>query len=234
MTVLITRPKEDAKKIAKALSKVGIETIIAPMLNIHPLTLQGELFAAGGYVFTSTKGVKYAPKSLDKLLPVYAVGKKTADAARAKGFWCVAEAGGNIESLTRLLKAVWKPSHGDLLHFSGRHVRGDLRGSLKEAGISLYCVPVYEAKASKTLPDDIQKALKSNKITHALFYSCRTITTFQGVVKKEKLEDACKAIKVLCLSKAIKSAADDFVWGKVVVADDPLGEVMALLEKEQA
>lgn len=226
MTVLITRPEEDAKKLANAFSKAGIETIMAPMLKIAPLVLQGELFSAGGYVFTSSKGVKHAPKSLNRSLPVYAVGKKTAAAAKAKGFWKVSEAGGNVDSLTLVLKTVWDPTKGDLLHFSGRHVRGDLKGQLAKAGITLYGVPVYEAQAEQTLPENLKSALNSNKITHALFYSGRTITTFQGVVKKEKLVEACKSIKVICLSEAIKNAAGDFPWKSVSVNSDPASEVI--------
>ena len=232
MTVLITRPDEDAKKLAKVFGKAGIETIMAPMLKIHPLTLQGELFSAGGYVFTSTKGVKHAPKSLDISLPVYAVGKKTADAARAKGFWKVAEAGGNVDSLTRLLKTIWDPAKGDLLHLSGRHVRGDLKGELAKVGVTLYGVPVYEAKAEQSLGETLKKTLKDNKITHALFYSGRTITTFQDVVKKENLQDACKSIKVVCLSEAIKKAAGDFPWKSVTIKTDPVGDTIEQLGAE--
>lgn len=99
-TVLITRPKDQAKDLADALEKFGLQCVLFPTIEIAPLQdWLASLPTSPDYsaiFFTSANGVQHfieplrraAPDFLARLrhLPLYAVGSKTAARLSELGF----------------------------------------------------------------------------------------------------------------------------------------------------
>ena len=91
MAVLVTRPLPDGETTAADLRARGFEAIAAPMLRFEPFGFRDdEDVAYGAVIVTSANALRavearLAGSSLLKL-PLFAVGERTAAAARAAGF----------------------------------------------------------------------------------------------------------------------------------------------------
>src|ERR1039458_2910875 len=91
MAVLVTRPHPDDEATAAALRARGHEVLRAPMLRFEPVAFHDDLDANYGAVIVTSanalRGIEphLAGSRLLKL-PLFAVGGRTAAAARAAGF----------------------------------------------------------------------------------------------------------------------------------------------------
>ena len=91
MRLLVTRPEPDNARTAAALRAKGHEVVLAPLLHIESVI--GADFGAppwAAILLTSSNGARALadhPRRGELLaLPVLAVGRSSADAARAVGF----------------------------------------------------------------------------------------------------------------------------------------------------
>src|SRR5690242_18496783 len=111
MKAIVTRPRDDAATVVRALGERGIDAVLAPMLSIVPAKdaarqLADRLTGAQAILFTSANGVRaFAAVSSRRELPVLAVGEASAAAARIAGFRAVASAQGNVDDLAELVAA---------------------------------------------------------------------------------------------------------------------------------
>jgi Uroporphyrinogen-III synthase HemD len=88
LQALVTRPREEAEKLATALAARGIETLIEPMLQVHFRSAASpDLTGVQAVLCTSANGVRaLARASAERRLPLLAVGDATAERAHAEGF----------------------------------------------------------------------------------------------------------------------------------------------------
>ena len=104
MAVLVTRPQPDDEATAAALRARGFEVLRAPMLRFEPVAFHDDLDARYGAVIVTSanalRGIEphLAGSQLLKL-PLFAVGQRTAAAARAAGFDHVIAADGDAVGL---------------------------------------------------------------------------------------------------------------------------------------
>lgn len=141
-TLLITRPLERAQRFAdqcEAAFGQPIPTLIAPVVRIVPLPPPDDLSGHDAVIFTSEAGVA-AVADLPGPRVAWAVGPRTAAAARAAGF-SVRSGGGTAEYLIKRLRQA-RPG-GALIHLRGAESRGNLAPRLQEAGLSVAEAVVY-------------------------------------------------------------------------------------------
>src|SRR5262245_11738309 len=110
MAVLVTRPAPDNAATARALLVRGFEPMLAPMLTFQALPFQIEWTREfRGLILTSTNALRAIAASPDLArlqgLAVYAVGNRTAEAARQAGFANVHAADGDASALRELIAA---------------------------------------------------------------------------------------------------------------------------------
>ena len=237
MKVLITRPREDALPLARALAARGIETLIAPMLTITPLPeaaqrLSEQMAGAQALLFTSANGVRaFAAASPRRELPVFAVGDATAAAARLADFRSVSSAGGDVEDLAELAAARLSPDHGALLHAAGTEVAGDLAGRLGTLGFRVHRARLYEAVEASALEPEAAEALRRGEIAVALFFSPRTARSFVRLAAAEGLEESCRGSSAIALSPAVATALADLPWHSLRTAAAPTqSDLLAVLD----
>src|SRR5882757_1546113 len=108
MAVLVTRPQPDDETTAAGLRARGYEVLLAPMLRFEPVAFHDDLDANyGAVIVTSANALRGIEPHLagSRLLrlPLFAVGQRTADAARVAGFdrviAAVGDAGGLRDSV---------------------------------------------------------------------------------------------------------------------------------------
>ena len=148
MQLVLTRPQEDSERSAAALRARGHEVLIAPLMQVE--TIAADIRTHWGAIIVTSANAATAiatHPARDALikLPVYAVGKRSADAARAAGFADVTSAGGDLRDLLRIISARRPDSQAPLLYLAGEDRSGDLIGDLAVHGIAAELAVVYRA-----------------------------------------------------------------------------------------
>jgi hypothetical protein len=104
-----------------------------------------DLSGVAALAFTSVNGVAaFARLHGDRDRPVFAVGDRTARAAREAGFADVASADGDVEALAALILGQAARLDGAVLHPCALEPAGDLVSPLVAAGLSARRLAVYE------------------------------------------------------------------------------------------
>ena len=231
MRVLITRPRERALELARALERRGDTPLIEPLLTIEPVAgAAPELDGVQAIVLTSAHAVP-ALSGPAKTLPVFAVGDATAAAARRAGCGAVISAGGAATDLARSIAAHCHPSGGALLHLSGEHVREELVEELVAAGFALRRQAVYRALAANALAPATVEALAKRQVDAVLLFSPRTAGIFVELVGRHGLHERLAGIAAICLSATVAQPCRGIGWRAVHVAARPeLGALVEALE----
>jgi uroporphyrinogen-III synthase len=230
--VILTRPAADSAPLAEILTARGVAVLIDPMLTIaFAEDASLDMDGVQGILFTSANGVRaYCAVTPRRDLPVFAVGDRTADAARSSGFKSVSSAKGDIHSLAAIVREQMTPTRGALLHPAGSAVAGDLAGILGESGYEVRRAVLYEARQADVLSAETRAALCEGRIDMILFYSPRTAAAFVRLVAG--LESACAKVEILCLSQAVADAAGALPWRRVIVAENPTqADVLTALDE---
>lgn len=154
MRILVTRPEPDNARTAAALRDLGHEAVLAPLLRIESVA-EADLRPTpwSGVLITSANGARALaghPRRGELLgLPVLAVGRSSADAARAAGFTDVNSADGDASDLARLAARHFAGARHPLLYLAGE----DRSGDFAVPGLAVRTVVVYRARAATSLPE---------------------------------------------------------------------------------
>ncbi|GAB4149788.1 MAG: uroporphyrinogen-III synthase [Sphingomonadales bacterium] len=224
MQVLITRPRPQAEALARKLRRAGHRPLIAPVLRIELASRAPDWGAVDGLLLTSAQAARALAKmpGLARDLPVFAVGAKTAQAARAAGFGAVWAARGDAASLARLVrdhagaKAGWH-----LAHACGEVTRSHALDDLAEGGIRVSRHVVYRAVAVQRLPRAAGQALAAGAVDWLLLYSPRSAEIFFSLVEQAGLSATIAELRIGCLSAAVAAAIGARRVGQIVVASEP-------------
>lgn len=231
MRVLLTRPRADAEATAERVAALGHAAVIAPLLDIVPESGQPDLAGAGALIVTSANALRVLPASALRSvrgLPLFAVGARTAAAARACGFADVRSAAGDAEALLALILSA--SPQGTLVHLAGRDRAGELVPRLAAAGFTARVATVYRAMALDRLPGPAAEGLAAGNIGAVLHYSRRSAETFVRLVAAQGLGGAAARPAHLCLSRAVAEPLEAAGLGQAWIAARPAEqELLALL-----
>ena len=223
MRLLVTRPRDDAEAFAGLLRARGHETIVAPIMEVHPLP--GPHLSCEGVqavLATSANGVRaLAARTARRDLTVYAVGPQTAEAARMEGFADVVNSAGDSTQLVETVASQADPKNGMLLHAAGAETAGRVKQALTARGFTVETIALYEALPVPQLPAIAQTALREAAVDGVLLFSPRSAKTFSTLVREAKLEEACAQLVAFCISAATAEALTPLTFSRVAVAGTP-------------
>ena len=208
MRLLVTRPEPEGEETAARLRARGHEVLVAPLLRIEAAT-DAELGAGpwSGIVMTSrnaARAIGQHPRHAElRGLPVFAVGRRTAEAARAVGFSDVLSADGDADDLVRLILARRAAIGGRLLYLAGADRAADVAGQLREGGLSADTVVIYRAVAALDLPDSVRTALAAGSLDGVLHLSRRSTETYLACALRAGLRDEALSPTNYCLSAQV-------------------------------
>jgi uroporphyrinogen-III synthase len=228
MRALITRPEEDAAKIATLLHARGHETIIAPLLSVRfhdgPEISLDNIQAV---LATSANGVRaLARRTARRDVPLFAVGPQTEEEARKTGFQTIRNANGDSRALAAATAQWASPKEGALLHAKGAEGDGTLAALLKPHGFDLRSAVVYDVAAARELPKDVRDRISGGALDAALFYSPRSARVFGDCVVNAGLDVG--SLIAICISEATGSALAPLAFREIRIAAAPNQD--ALLE----
>jgi len=135
-TVWITRTAPGADRLADRVRAAGFAAVVSPLLTRDPDFRAPEvpLDDVAALAFTSVNGLAFARLTPRRDWPVFAVGDRTAEAARRAGFTDVVSAatstGGDAAALAERIAADWGDRRGVLLVPGAEQPAVDLAGLL--------------------------------------------------------------------------------------------------------
>jgi len=209
--VLILRPQPGAGETAARAGAMGLDPVVAPLFTIRPIAWTPPAPAGfGAVLLTSANAARLAGGGMTPFLslPCYAVGERTAAAAREAGFRDIRTGPGDGEALSRMIAA---EGSGPAFHPCGREHR---------AFDNVLSLPVYAADAAEHLPDPAASAIAQGAI--ALLHSPRAAALFAQLAGPLR-----SAVQVVAISPAAAEAAGAG-WRSRRVAESPRDH--ALLE----
>jgi uroporphyrinogen-III synthase len=234
LRALVTRPRDEAEALAARLAERGIDAVIEPMMTIvdrgGAMPDRGDVQAI---LCTSANGVRALVRaSMERGVPVFAVGDTTARAARALGFAGVESAGGDVDDLARLVAARLRPSGGRLLHVAGSEVAGDLARMLGAARFTVERTVLYAARAAEALTPETARLIDDGEIDLALFFSPRTAAIFARLAEAANVAGGLAATTALSISAAANTALGGLPFRERLVATTPTQTALLTLVDE--
>jgi uroporphyrinogen-III synthase len=225
MRLIVTRPEPDGARTAAALRARGHQAELVPLLRVEPC-LDAELGPApwGAVLITSPNAARAVASHRRKAelldLPVFAVGRRSAQAARSAGFSDVESADGDAQDLARLVAARAAPGR-PLLYLAGEDRAADLAGVLAARGLATHTAVVYRAVAESRFPPAVRDALAAGRIDGVLHYSRRSAQAFGAAMRAAGIDINSLKTKHYCLSAPIADALRQAGFAAVVVAERP-------------
>jgi hydroxymethylbilane synthase len=231
--IVITRPDEENKKLAKELKKLSLKTLSYPTIHIesNPLSKEAReqlqnLQQFDWVLFTSSNGVKYFMNTLEQLninksilksKLIGAVGPKTATEAKNYGLtiniipekFTTKDLGQALPDLKQ--KKVLLP-RADI-------ATPRLAQQLEKKGATVVNVPIYHTEYKKNKSANIIELIENGQIACLTFTSPSTLQGFiQNIAEKIKKE-TIQNIPVLVIGPVTAQAAQQFEFQKIVMAD---------------
>jgi uroporphyrinogen-III synthase len=229
--LLVTRPELDAARTAATLRARGHDVLIAPLLRIEALAADLGDGPWAAVAMSSANAVHALARHsrLSELvrLPLFAVGRRTAEAARAAGFSDVTSADGDERALVRLIETRCPRPGAPLLYLAGEDRSGDLAG-LAVGGVPVRTVVIYRAVKVARFPPGTEPEVASGHIGGVLHYSRRSAEGYVDCAKAAGILDRALAPRHYCLSSRVAEPLIAAGAKDVRIASRP--ETAALLE----
>ncbi|MCO5132739.1 MAG: uroporphyrinogen-III synthase [Xanthobacteraceae bacterium] len=230
MAVLVTRPAPDHETTAAALRGKGFDVLLAPMLRFEPVPF--DLKSDAGFdavLATSANALRALAETgaRARLLttPLYAVGGRTAQAARDLGFAQVAAAAGDGASLRDLVVA---QAHAGtlrkaarLLYLAAADRAVDLEDELSPFSFDVVTVTAYRMIATSDLPADVRDAFAAGRVEAVLHYSGRSAHGFVAAARAAGVEITALAVPHCCISANVAAVLREAGATRVAVAATP-------------
>jgi uroporphyrinogen-III synthase len=230
MRLVVTRPRADSERTATALRARGHDVLVAPLMRVEPVAadISG---GWGGVIITSANAPgaiagNPARAALVKL-PLFAVGRRSADAARQAGFVNVTSAGGDVRDLVQLIAERHADASAPLLYLAGEDRAADLVAELAVHGIAAELVVVYRA-VSIPFPPELTAALKAGEVDAVLHFSKRSAENYIAAACKAGIIEQALAVRHYCLARPIAEPLSGAGAGSIAVAKRP--DEAALIE----
>jgi uroporphyrinogen-III synthase len=232
MRVVVTRPQADGERTAAALRARGHKVLVAPLMKVEAVA--ADLSGKWGAVTVTSAN---APAAITEnragralfALPLFAVGQRSAEAARQAGFTNVTTAGGNVRDLVRTLIERGTDTTAPLLYLAGEDRAADLIGELLAHGIAAEMRIVYRAVARSFAPALIE-ALKAGEVDAVLHFSRRSADSYLAGARQAGIAEQALAVRHLCLSDQVAEPLAGA--SRIAVATRP--DEAALIELLQA
>jgi len=206
-------------------------------MRIEPLAADLGAGPFTAVVITSANGARAAaahPRHAELAsLPLFAVGGRSAEAARVAAFRDVTSADGDADDLAKLLVQRFSGSTTSFLYLAGEERSGDLAGSLAAHGLQTRMAVIYRAIALP-FPTNLAEALRANAVDAVLHFSKRSAALYLQGAKAAGVFAQALAPRQLTLSAHVGQPLAAAGAKTVIVAGRPNeSALLAALEVAQ-
>jgi uroporphyrinogen-III synthase len=235
--VLVTRPEPGAAQTARRLEELGFSPVLLPLSETRalPVDIAAIPVAAAAVAVTSANALRHASRDLISVLtdrPCFAVGEKTATAARAAGFPKVTQGPGGAEQLARMLVQQAAPG-ATVVYLCGRVRLCSFEELLAAAGIAVVAVETYDTVGPTDAEDADYLSLIGQPVDAAVLYSVMAAEALLDIADQPKVSHLFENTTFLCLSPRIASVISNRARAKFLIAAEPTEEaLLSLLSKQ--
>jgi uroporphyrinogen-III synthase len=166
------------------------------------------------------------------VLPVLAVGRASAEAAREAGFSDVASADGDADDLARLAAGRFAGVPQPLLYLAGEDRARDLAGSLGSRGVAVQTAVIYRAVAAARLPAEAEAPLRAGAVDGVLHFSPRSADSYLSC-SHDLMAQALAPVH-FCLSERVAAPLRRAGAADIRIADRPNEAALLALVGSQA
>lgn len=205
MRVVVTRPRHDGERTAASLRARGHHVLLAPLMRVEPVA--ADLGGTWGAVVVTSANAPGAigdnPARVTLLaLPVYAVGRRSAQAAQAAGFTDVTGAGGDVHDLVHLIVERHAATAAPVLYLAGEDRAADLIGELAAYRIRAEIRIVYRA-VTAPFPPELVAAVEAGDVEGVLHFSRRSAENYVAGARAAGIVPSALAVGHYCLSQQV-------------------------------
>ncbi|NBB48353.1 uroporphyrinogen-III synthase [Rhizobium sp. CRIBSB] len=236
MRVLVTRPEPASTRTGAEIQRLGHEPVLLPLMQAvqQPEVLGSPpLKEASALAVTSAEAMRVLTalpedaKQKFLALPVFAVGRATARAARDAGFDNVAVADGDGRSLARLLIAECD-TDTSILYLTGTPRSPDFEAALAEASRNIDVRESY--RMIPTVYGDHELLQKLTPMPEAiLVYSTETAKRIAKIHSRTQASLDWEQTRLLCLSEKIAKALPEEFLPRCRWPMEPREDLLLLL-----
>jgi uroporphyrinogen-III synthase len=233
LRVVVTRPELSAVGTAKRLKAMGHDPVMLPLSRAiyHPQTAAKALEEPyPALVATSAEALRaISTVALHPLIdfekPLFAVGKKTAQAARSAGFLVVHAGSGDGAGLAELIAARLGGEALPLLYLAGRPRAETLETRLAKLGIPCRVAEIYEMTAVDYPAGEFAARLvrpdarAGARVGAVLLYSRETAIRFFDLLPADFA--GLSEMRILCISERAASAVPAAFRLHLEIAESP-------------
>jgi uroporphyrinogen-III synthase len=236
MRVLVTRPEPASARTAAELAQRGHEPILLPLMQAvqQPQALVTPLLPGTmALAVTSAEAMRVLetlPNEAQRpllTLPLFAVGRATARAARDAGFETVSVADGDGRSLARMLIARCHPT-ASILYLTGTPRSPDFERDLAEAGYRLDIRECYRMVPAEHADAEVMRMLTPMPEA-ILVYSSETARRLGAIHDRTRETLDWQSARFLCLSDKIATALPTEIQHQAHWPREPREDLILLL-----
>jgi len=227
--VLVTRPEPGASHTAGRLKELGFSPLVLPLSETMPLAATVPPGAYDAVAITSVNAIRHADSALLARLmhlPAYAVGEKTAAAAKSAGFADVAVAGGDGAALAAMLAGALRPG-ARVLYLAGKVRRPDFERRAVAGGLVLTVCETYGTASIDYA--DARERLGDAPVDIALVYSVFAAEALVGLVERPEIADSFEKTRFLCLSRRIFESLPEQWKARALISERPDEQALLVL-----
>ena len=222
--VLVTRPEPGASETAGRLEALGFLPIKLPLHEIRRLPVDAGAIPSdiAAVAVTSANAIRHAPKAVIerlKLLPCFAVGASTANAATDAGFSAVIEGGGDAEALAETI--VGRRPGGTVAYLCGRVRRATFEKRLADGHIPIHALETYDTVGLSHSTEEVINLTTRRPIDYVLVYSANAAEVLTATMRRPQLEDLFENAIFVCISERAAEALGGWPGKRIPTAPEP-------------
>lgn len=227
MRVVVTRPEISAARTAERLKRMGHEPVLLPLSNaVHHPEIAADALASphSALIVTSAETLRALAEigsdaGIDDSTALFAVGEKTAAAARSAGFGNIHIGSGDGAGLADLIASKLDKPDLPLLYLAGKPRAGSLELRLEELGLPVRVAEIYEMIPVDYRPEEIDERLRAHPPHAVLLYSRENSLRFFEIAEQHAVSLPQTAF--LCISTRTADAVPAAFRPRARVAETP-------------
>jgi len=226
--ILITRPPKEARKLKNLLNEKGYNSHIFSLSSY--IQIKSSIKIKKNYVtlLTSMRATKIFlnSKFISKRQPIIVVGTKSFEQLLTAGFsnvlYCAKDSTAMLRFIEKkLLNLNTKKNYKGIEYCSGHQINQNFFKNLNQCKLPVQRTVLYKMDYKKSFNTITKKRIEKNLIKVCFLYSQQNAKKFLELIKKANLENQCKSILFLTLSKDISNILKASGFDKVKNARQP-------------
>ncbi len=233
--VLVTRPEPGASATARRLEDDGFSPVVLPLSETLALPVEVSAIPQriDAVAITSANAIRHASHDLIASLAsrrVFAVGRKTAKAARDAGFSTVIEGPGEAMGLAGKIVADL-PAGSTILYLTGRVRLDGFERRVAESGLQVFAAETYDTRRIDYPPEALSSVLAGGQIDAVLLYSAKVAEAFSGLAAQPGMRSLFAKARYFCLSDRIAASLNAAGKDRISIAAEPTEDALLSLLK---